>query len=98
MKKFNFVRITMLFLLVLFTITILIIIFKNLHLKTKQREIIENIKYIIEHANKDYEDEKEKICFNDEQIGIISIPSIDLEAPICEGTGQEVLKYAVRTF
>lgn len=41
---------------------------------------------------------KEELILNDNMIGIIEIPSLDLVAPIQEGTSQEILKEAVGHF
>lgn len=51
--------------------------------------------------NKELEERKitkEELELNDNVIGILKIPKINLEAPIKEGTEQDILKYAIGHF
>ena len=76
-----------------------IILIKNLYFKKKEEKITQNIiSNLEEKFDKKEENSNNSIIFQDGTIGIIIIPSINLNAPICEGTGKEILKYTVRSF
>ena len=87
-------RKTMLFLFILCMLLVLIIGIRNNYIEFKQKEftqnIINNIKVV--------EDEKTTNELPEGGIGLIKIPSIEVIAPIYEGTNKEVLKYAVGHF
>lgn len=76
-----------------------IVLIKKLDFKKKEEKITQNI---ISNLEKNVDEEGKNtnntIIFQDGTIGIIIIPSIDVNAPICEGTGKEILKYYVRPF
>ena len=100
MKKIKYEKITMLFLLFLCTISLSVIGIRKLYLKNKQQEILENkietFKYI--KVQEEGIEKEENIVLEDNSIGLIIIPSINLKAPIYEGTSSSILKFAVRTF
>lgn len=83
-------------------ISVLIIAYKSIYIKNKQKEFTENvIEYLenIEVQEKSKGTEKEEnIIFQNGEIGMIIIPSLELKAPIYEGTSNNVLRYTVRTF
>lgn len=75
-------------------LSILIIISKKVNFLNKEKESKQNIKNSIENVNID----EEKVTFPNGIIGMILIPNLEVEAPVSEGTGGEILKYWVRTF
>lgn len=79
-------------LLALFSATI--IVFRNKHFDNREKKIIEEIDFILEQNIEDGRKEK----FQEETIGLILIPSLEVKAMIKEGTDAEILKYDVRTF
>lgn len=91
MKKTIFVLI-----LFLCVFSILIIISKKINFLNKEKERKQIIKNSIENTHID--EQKEKVTFQDGIIGMILIPSLEIDATIKEGTGGEILKYWVRTF
>lgn len=99
MKNYKKVILLSLFLL---SISSLVILLKDIHFKNKEKEhisIIENIE--VQEKNKQEEGKTEEINdkrFEDEIIGILVIPSIEVKAVIKEGTSQEILKYTIRAF
>lgn len=104
MKKNNYLKIAILF---LYAISILIVFCRTIYLKNKEKEMTENvIEYLenieVQTENEDAEKEEnaqeENIIFQNGEIGMVIIPSIEVKAPIYEGTSNDVLKYTVRTF
>jgi len=93
MKKIKVSRITMLFLLVLFVLSGLVIGIRHIYFANRQKEIKTDVINKIESKT-----HSEEEMFTDDIVGIIIIPSLHVEAPIYEGTTKEVLKYTVRTF
>ena len=91
MKK---IKIVMLFLFALFLILFFIISFRNKEVLNVQENLISKIEKNIDNSQK----EEKKEYFDDGTIGMIIIPSLNVEAPIIEGIGADVLKYAVRSF
>lgn len=102
MKEFKVLKITMLFLFVLCAISFIYVSIRYNYIKAKQENLIENIEKNLENTKQNEIEQKEekeiKYIFNEGEIGIIIIPSIDVKAPICEGTSSNVLKYAVGHF
>lgn len=88
------VKIVVLFLFILFLSSFFIIFFKNKKVLNVQENLISEIEKNIDNSEKEEKNE----YFDDGTIGIIIIPSLNIEAPIIEGVGAEVLKYAVRSF
>ncbi len=87
------------FVAILCTFSLSLIIFKNTYVKNKENAEIENVTKALEDASKENpEKSEENITFQDGSIGLVIIPSLDIKAPIHEGTSQEVLKYSVRSF
>lgn len=93
MKKVKISRITMLFLLILCILSSLFAMCRKTYIEEKQAEIRNGVIKLIEKN----ENVKKEI-FSDGAIGMIVIPSIEVEAPIYEGTTKEVLKYSVGHF
>lgn len=93
MKKVRIEKTCALFLMLLVILSGVTILFRHVLLKRMEAEITQNIEENIEEM-----EEGTESIFQDGTIGIIKIPSIGVEAPICEGTGQEILKYTVRAF
>lgn len=94
MNNLKVLKITVLFLLILCAFLGLIINVKNNYLENKQRELTENVVKSIENQK----EQKVNANLPSGAVGLIFIPSIDIEAPIYEGTTKEVLKYAVGHF
>lgn len=59
-------------------------------------ETEDSTKYKKEEGNKIYS--KEEIMLKDDTIGILRIPSLNIEAPIKEGTTQQIMKTAIGHF
>lgn len=96
MKKLKTLKITMLFLLFMCIISIFAIYSKYTYQKYKEEELIQNIENQI--VPKEENIIKQEIANNNENLGIIVIPSIEIKAPIKEGTTSEILKYSVGHF
>lgn len=96
-------------------ISVLIIVYKDIYLKNRQKQMTKNViaylkreKYAEDEENlniekdNNYEQfaelESKKNSNKQTEIGILIIPSIDVEAAIYEGTSKETLKYTVRAF
>lgn len=98
MQKINTVRVMTLVSILCAIFSIIVILIINTNLKSKEK----NVKQLIlnnlnENIDEVKQDEKD-IIFQDGSIGIIVIPSINVNAPIYENTSQEVLKHAVGHF
>ena len=101
MKKIKVVKAMFLFLLILCVISIFIVVSRQTYFENKENEIIKNVESILEDVkdeNSELIQEQENWLIQNEVVGIILIPSIDVKAPIYEGTSLDVLKYTVRTF
>ncbi len=98
MLRINTVKVVLIGVLcMIFSLSIILI--TNLNFKNKEEKITQNIiSNLEENLNEKAENINDTIIFQDGTIGIINIPSINLSAPICEGTGKEILKYTVRPF
>lgn len=96
MKKITCAKITLLFLFSLCVLSLFIINLRNEHYESKGKELLDNVLENIESEERNKEEEK--IIFQDGSIGMIIIPSIEVRAPIYEGTSKDILKYAVRSF
>lgn len=94
MKKLESIKITVLFLLILCAISMLVIIIKKIKVEYLQKEIEVSIEQKLERNN----EKLEEIVFENEEIGFIIIPSLELKAPIKEGTTNSILKYSVGHF
>lgn len=95
MKRFTYIKITMLFLVLFCMLIPLIINSKNLYLKNKEKELLENITNLLDGST--IKKERNEL-FENGEIGIIIIPSIGIKAPIYEGTSNEILKYSIGHF
>ena len=97
MKKFRWILICIIVLVVSFVVGILI---HNLNMKNKEDRQLEIASEIInDGTNEELEIlTKEELQLNENVIGILEIPSIDLIAPIQEGTSMNVLNQAVGHF
>lgn len=82
-------------LLFLCAFSLAVTIFKYANFRNKEQEIIKEIEEAKEIKENKVQEEK---VFKDGILGIIVIPSLNVEAEIKEGTGPEILKYFVRTF
>ena len=98
MKKTKCLKITMLFLLALCIFTLIFVMARNVYFCKKEQELVQNIEKKIESKTEEQEEGMEDVLFTDGEIGIIIIPSIDVKAPICEGTSSDILKYSVGHF
>lgn len=98
MLRINTVKIVLIVILcIIFSLNIILI--KNLYFKKKKEKITQNIiSNLEEKFDKKEENSNNSIIFRDGTIGIIKIPAINVNAPICEGTEKEILKYTVRSF
>lgn len=97
MKKIKTSKITLLFLLFLCVFSAVFIGVRRIYLKTNQSNFENNVEKLLELYEKQ-ENIKEKIIFEDEEVGLIIIPSLDIKAPIKEGTDSNILKYSVGHF
>ncbi len=97
MKKLNSLKITMLFLLTLCACSIITIRINKIYSEHNQKVIKENIEKVIQENEINKILEKVAVFPNGE-IGLIVIPSLNIEAPIKEGTTADVLKYSVGHF
>ena len=87
------------FVAILCAFSLSLIIFKNTYVKNKQNAEISNVTKALEDASKEnHEKSVENITFQDGSIGLVIIPSLNIKAPIFEGTSPEVLRYSVRSF
>lgn len=111
MKNFKKAKITMLFLLIMYVVSMVVVISRNMYFSNSSKEKLNKAKEMIENTSRlegiieedsitdEKEVEKDKDIFSkDGIIGKIIIPSLNIEAPICEGVGADILKYYVRTF
>lgn len=95
MKNIRFMKITLLFLLILSIFSTLIIVIRTKYINYRQLELKQRVIETIEEKD----DKKENAYnFKDGMIGLIIIPRLEIEAPIYEGTTQKVLKYTVGHF
>ena len=97
MKKIKISKITMLFLLFLCAFSAIFIGIRHIYLKTNQSNLTNNIEKLLELYERQ-ENIEEEIIFENEEIGLIVIPSLDIKAPIKEGTDSNILKYSVGHF
>ncbi len=101
MNRKKYLKMTMLFLLILCISTMLIVIFRNVYFTTIQDKLIQNIEQKLEkivNTQIVVEEEPYFLKGEEKEIGLIIIPSLNIKAPICEGTSNNVLKYAVGHF
>ena len=96
MRYIFYVKMTVLFLLILFVFSFLIIDIKGNYVDSKTREKVDNVVNMLEDIKMDEELKSAKGINN--AIGIIIIPTLDIKAPIYEGTTKDVLKYSVGHF
>lgn len=94
-------KIILLFMFLVFS-SILIILIKNNHFENKKEKLISEIQKIEKQEKLQEKEEKvvDEVKVNDfenDTIGLLIIPSIEVKAIIKEGTSQEVLKYTIRT-
>ena len=105
MKK---AKVVLLFLLTMCIFDITVIYLKDNYIIKKQDELVNVVK---ENKIKENRQEMQEGCSNvkvnnmnkesrlkDDAVGMVIIPSINLEAPIHEGTNSDVLKYYVGHF
>lgn len=98
----SYKKLILLSLLLIFSSS-LVVLLKNNHYENKKEEytsVIESIE-IQDNTRQDEKEKTEEVNtkkFENDVIGILIIPSIEVKAAIKEGTSQEVLKYSVRTF
>ncbi len=97
MKKIKISKITMLFLLFLCAFSITLIVIRHSYLRTNQSNLRNNVEKLLELYEKQ-EKSEENIIFNDDEIGLIVIPSLDVKAQVKEGTTSNILKYSVGHF
>ena len=109
MKK---AKVVLLFLLIMCIFDITAIYLKNNYIIQKQDELVNVVKGNLRnskikennqemqegYSNIEVDNMHKESRLKDNAIGLVIIPSINLEAPIHEGTSSEVLKYYVRTF
>lgn len=94
-------KIILLFMFLVFS-SILIILIKNNHFENKKEKLISEIQKIekqekLQEKEERVVDEVKVNEFENDTIGLLIIPSIEVKAIIKEGTSQEVLKYTIRT-
>ena len=96
MKKTIYLKTVFVFVIFLCLFSSILLFTKNYYFENKEKQITQNTKNILENINKS--ESKDKNIFEDNCIGIIKIPSIDLVATIYQGTSNEILKYWVGHF
>lgn len=93
MKNFSYLKITLLFLMFLLICSLIVIFFRVKYFQKHEEQLLKSVEETInENAN-----DKEVIIENG-KVGIIEIPSIDVKAPIYEGTSSDILKFSVGHF
>lgn len=97
MKKNIFVKIILLSVLIMCIFSCLIINLRKMYFTYKEKEALQNVENILQEEKNEKDQEKQNINKNGE-IGLIIIPSLDIKAPIYEGTSSDVLKYSVGHF
>ena len=98
MKIFTNSKKICLFVFSLCIFVILVITLKNIHLKSKEEELIRNVNILLEKNGDEEEKQINKEFKKGDDIGLIIIPSIEVKAPIVEGTTSDILKDAVGHF
>ncbi len=68
--------------------------FKYASFRSREQEIKQELENVKENIDEKVQEEP---VFKDGILGMIVIPSLNVEAEIKEGTGPEILKYFVRT-
>ncbi|MCI8621520.1 MAG: hypothetical protein HFJ50_07455 [Clostridia bacterium] len=87
-----------LFLLSLIAVSFLIIAIKEFCFNIKTKMLMESLEGMTKCLEENQRNDEEKTPkFQDDVIGMIIIPKIEIEAPIKEGTSTQILKYTVRT-
>ena len=100
--KYRLIMLLMIIMLVFLTVTVHNYM-KN-DIETTTEELIEKTEEIInniENINQPIETSivtKEELKLNDNLIGILEIPKLNIKAPVKEGTTQSILKYSVGHF
>ena len=94
MKKFIYLKVVSIFVLFLCTFSFLILFIKKSNIKKIEIENYKTTEQIFENIIT--EESEEKLTFQDDCIGAIKIPSIDVQ--VYQGTSQEVLKYWIGHF
>ncbi len=93
----SFFKSCILLLFILCVVSFLVIFLKSQYQRKIKEDLITEIKEnVIE--NKPIDEEKNLILLDGEKIGLIIIPSINIEAPIFEGTSSDILKTSVGHF
>ena len=96
MKKISLLKAIFIFLAILCVFSSCVLFLENLYFQNKKKEILQDTENILQSVEVT-ENKKEQI-FKDECIGILKIPSIDIQGLIYEGTTKEVLKYWIGHF
>lgn len=100
--KYRLIMIVMIIMLVF--LTVVIHNYMQYDIETTKEELIEKSEKIIndtEIVNQEIETNivtKEELELNDNLIGILEIPKLNIKAPVKEGTSQPILKYSVGHF
>lgn len=98
-------RLTMLLMIIMLVfLTVAIHKYMQYDIEATKEELIEKTEVIIndtENTNQQIETNivtKEELELNDNLIGILEIPKLNIKAPVKEGTTQTILKYSVGHF
>lgn len=100
--KYKLIMLLMIFMLVFLTVAVHN--YMKTDIETTTEELIEKTEVIIkgiENTNQPIETSivtKEELKLNDNLIGILEIPKLNIKAPVKEGTTQSILKYSVGHF
>lgn len=92
--KFTKSILSCLFVLLIFSCVIIYI--KNIYVQRRQNELEINVEKELQEIK--FSTTLQEKTFPNGEIGLIIIPSIDLKAPIKEGTSSDILKYWVGHF
>lgn len=103
--KYRLIMLLMIIMLVFFTVAVHN--YMKTDIETTTEELIEKTEVIINDIENTNQAEtnivtkivtKEELKFNDNLIGILEIPKLNIKAPVKEGTTQSILKYSVGHF
>lgn len=89
--------------LIIITTVVCILGINRILLKNKEKELLNIAESVIKNINEEKERNLEDTENDDVELingifGIIEIPTLNIKAPICDGTSQEILKNTVGHF
>ena len=95
--------IMLLMIIMLVLLTVAVHNYMKKDIQTTSKELIEKTELVIKDIENTNQAEtnivtKEELKLNDNLIGILEIPKLNIKAPVKEGTSQAILKYSVGHF